>query len=105
MTRLNNHNLGNLNDDVAIPCYERAKLTPGIVHVGVGGFHRAHQAMYLDELMQQGLALDWGIVCACGLRRVDKRMQKRSPCRITFIPWWLSIQMASNAPPGYRQHG
>ncbi|MGP9665920.1 mannitol dehydrogenase family protein [Halomonas sp. AOP22-C1-8] len=75
MTRLNNHNLGNLNDDVAIPCYERAKLTPGIVHVGVGGFHRAHQAMYLDELMQQGLALDWGIV-GVGVMPGDKRMQQ-----------------------------
>ena len=31
---------------------------PGMVHVGVGGFHRAHQAMYHDRLMNQGAALD-----------------------------------------------
>ena len=39
-------------------------VTTGIVHFGVGGFHRAHQAMYLDRLMDTGEALDWGI---CGV--------------------------------------
>lgn len=62
MTQLNNHNLGNLSSDVATPGYDRNALTPGIVHIGVGGFHRAHQAMYVDALMNQGDALDWGIV-------------------------------------------
>ena len=38
-------------------------MSVGIVHFGVGGFHRAHQAMYVDSLMDQGKALDWGI---CG---------------------------------------
>lgn len=75
MTRLNNHNLGSLSVDVATPRYDRQKLTPGIVHIGVGGFHRAHQAMYLDALMNQGLALDWGIV-GVGVMPGDKRMQQ-----------------------------
>ena len=35
---------------VALPAYDRAKLTAGIVHIGVGNFHRAHQAVYLDDL-------------------------------------------------------
>ena len=39
-------------------------LRVGIVHFGVGGFHRAHQAMYLDRLMNEGKALDWAI---CGV--------------------------------------
>lgn len=43
------------------PSYDRAALRVGIVHIGVGGFHRAHQAMYLDALMSRGLALDWAI--------------------------------------------
>ena len=81
MTRLNNHNLGKLTDDVAKPNYvakpqyDRKTLTPGIVHIGVGGFHRAHQAMYLDTLMNQGEALDWGIV-GVGVMPGDKRMQQ-----------------------------
>ncbi|MGQ7260565.1 mannitol dehydrogenase family protein [Vreelandella sp. V005] len=75
MTRLNHHNLGNLTADVAVPHYDRNALTPGIVHIGVGGFHRAHQAMYLDMLMNQGEALDWGII-GVGVMPGDKRMQQ-----------------------------
>lgn len=44
------------------PGYDRAAITPGIVHFGVGGFHRAHQAAYLNALLAQGTAQDWGIV-------------------------------------------
>ena len=43
------------------------------MHFGVGGFHRAHQAMYLDTLMNHGKALDWGIT-GVGLLPGDKRM-------------------------------
>jgi fructuronate reductase/mannitol 2-dehydrogenase len=42
-----------------VPTYDRAALTPAIVHLGVGGFHRAHQAVYLDDLAQRGIT-DWG---------------------------------------------
>jgi mannitol 2-dehydrogenase len=45
----------------------------GIVHFGVGGFHRAHQAMYVDRLMNEGVALDWGI-CGVGVMPGDRRM-------------------------------
>jgi mannitol 2-dehydrogenase len=57
-------NLNALDDRVARPSYDRSRVSVGIVHFGVGGFHRAHQAMYLDRLMNRGLALDWGI---CGV--------------------------------------
>ncbi|QEH93446.1 mannitol dehydrogenase family protein [Dermacoccus abyssi] len=50
-----------LDGRVARPTYDRSKLTTGIVHFGVGGFHRAHEAMYLDRLMNEGDALDWAI--------------------------------------------
>jgi mannitol 2-dehydrogenase len=56
------------------PAYDRARVTPGVVHVGVGGFHRAHQAMYHDRLMNEGKALDWGI-CGVGLLPADRRMK------------------------------
>ena len=59
---------------VEAPRYARSDLTVGIVHIGVGGFHRSHQAMYLDRLMNQGLARDWAI-CGVGLLPGDARMR------------------------------
>jgi hypothetical protein len=43
-----------------VPAYDRDRVTAGVVHFGVGGFHRTHQAMYLDRLVNNGVALDWG---------------------------------------------
>jgi mannitol 2-dehydrogenase len=74
MIKLNNANLATLSADVARPTYDRSKLTTGIVHFGVGGFHRAHQAMYLDRLMNKGEALDWGIT-GVGVMPSDQRMR------------------------------
>jgi mannitol 2-dehydrogenase len=59
---------------IASPRYDRSKVRAGIVHFGVGGFHRAHEAVYLDELMNAGLALDWG-VCGIGLLPGDGAMR------------------------------
>jgi mannitol 2-dehydrogenase len=64
---------GTGSDHVALPRYDRERVTAGIVHFGVGGFHRAHQAMYLDALLNAGLANDWGI-CGVGLLPADRRM-------------------------------
>ena len=58
-----------------VPDYDRDLVTAGVVHVGVGGFHRAHQAMYHDQLMNQGTALDWGI-CGVGVMAADRRMKE-----------------------------
>jgi len=74
MIKLANANLAALPADVARPAYDRSKVTVGIVHFGVGGFHRAHQAMYLDRLMNGGEALDWGI-CGVGVMPSDRRMR------------------------------
>jgi mannitol 2-dehydrogenase len=59
---------------IEVPRYDRAELKVGIVHFGVGGFHRAHQAMYLDELMNRGLAHEWAI-CGMGVLPGDARMR------------------------------
>src|SRR5260370_8833197 len=63
------------SDRVALPAYDRNLVTPGVVDVGVGGFHRAHQAMYHDRLMNQGTALDWGI-CGVGVMAADQLMKQ-----------------------------
>ncbi len=53
--------------------YDRAAVTPSIVHFGVGGFHRAHEAMYLDRLLRAGRT-EWGI-CGVGVRPEDAAMR------------------------------
>ena len=68
---LSNATLAALPQEVRRPNYDRKKLTPGIVHIGLGNFHRAHQAWYLQQLMQQGLAQDWAIIGA-GVRPYDE---------------------------------
>src|SRR3954451_16650733 len=52
---------------VPVPSYDRGALRPAVVHIGVGGFHRAHQALYFDDLAELG-ELGWGVV-GVGLRR------------------------------------
>ena len=56
--------LSNLPAKVAAPKYDRAALKAGIVHFGVGNFHRSHQAVYLDDLFNSGVGHDWAIVGA-----------------------------------------
>jgi mannitol-1-phosphate/altronate dehydrogenase len=58
---------------VTVPTYDRTRLAPAIVHIGVGGFHRAHQAVYLDDLVARGITLDWG-EHGVGLLPADKAM-------------------------------
>ncbi|KUI27655.1 mannitol dehydrogenase [Mycobacterium sp. IS-1496] len=58
---------------IAKPTYARDEVTVGIVHFGVGGFHRAHQAMYVDALLEKGLASEWGI-CGVGVLPGDRKM-------------------------------
>src|SRR5436305_9994138 len=55
------------------PSYHRDEIGIGIVHFGVGGFHRAHQAMYVDRLLETGRASQWGI-CGVGVLPGDRKM-------------------------------
>lgn len=73
---LSNHTLTSLPEGIDRPAYDRAQLTPGIVHIGVGNFHRAHQAWYLHRLMQTGAAQDWAIIGA-GVRPYDAEMRRK----------------------------
>ncbi len=56
--------LSTLPDRVLVPSYARTDLSPGILHIGMGNFHRAHQAVYLDRLFNLGLDHDWAVVGA-----------------------------------------
>ncbi|WP_332719529.1 mannitol dehydrogenase family protein [Pelagibacterium mangrovi] len=66
--------LSTLPASVAVPRYRHENLSPGIVHFGVGNFHRAHQAVYLDDLFNLGRDHDWAIVGA-GVRQTDGEMK------------------------------
>src|SRR4051795_11611938 len=86
-TTLNAGSLRHLGAEVAVPTYDRERLTGGIVHFGVGGFHRAHQAMYLDSLMNDGEAMDWGIT-GVGVLDGDRRMAgvlRAQDCLYTLV--------------------
>lgn len=64
--------LAQLDPRIAVPAYDRSGLGRGIVHIGVGGFHRAHQAVYLDDLCARG-ERGWSIAGA-GVLPGDARM-------------------------------
>jgi mannitol 2-dehydrogenase len=85
MPKLNTAALRSLG--IPVPTYDRSRVSTGIVHFGVGGFHRAHQAMYVDALMEKGQGLDWGI-CGVGVMPSDARMKQimaEQDCLYTLV--------------------
>lgn len=73
MQRLNQNTLAQLAASVSVPQYDRSKTRAGIVHLGIGAFHRAHQAWYTETLLNKG-AGDWQIIGA-SLRSATVREQ------------------------------
>src|SRR5450830_1297628 len=69
--KLNKQTLAQASKQATLPAYDRAALLPGIVHLGLGAFHRAHQAVYTDTVLAAG-DLRWGIV-GVSLRQPDTR--------------------------------
>lgn len=69
MQRLSRASLASLPAEVSTPSYLDGDLTIGIVHFGVGNFHRAHQAMYVDRLLESGRGQEWAI---CGIGLLDR---------------------------------
>jgi len=71
--QLNQENLSQIRAKFSCPNYDRSELKTGIVHIGVGGFHRAHQAYYIHQLLKDPDVSDWGI-CGVGLREADRKI-------------------------------
>ena len=71
---LRNISLAALPSNIGVPRYDRQTVTDGIVHIGVGGFHRAHEAVYLDDLLNLGESKKWAI-CGVGIRPSDSAMR------------------------------
>ncbi|MDE2385607.1 MAG: mannitol dehydrogenase family protein [Alphaproteobacteria bacterium] len=74
MTKLSLANLPELGRKLRVPTYKRESLKPGILHFGVGNFHRAHLAVYLDDLFNKGLNQDWALVGA-GVMSFDEKVR------------------------------
>lgn len=84
---MNPTSLSKISNDVKLPAYDRNKIRSGIFHFGVGGFHRAHQALALDNLFSMGLAHNWGI-CGIGILPQDKMMRdvmEKQKCLYTLV--------------------
>jgi mannitol 2-dehydrogenase len=66
--------LASLPSHIDVPTYDRSQLKAGIVHIGVGGFHRSHQAAYLNELLKVPGSEQWGI-CGVGLLECNRNLR------------------------------
>jgi mannitol 2-dehydrogenase len=91
MTALSADDLEEIGSRIAVPSYDRRQVRSGIVHLGVGGFHRAHQAMYVDALIEaqgtDGDAGSWGIT-GVGLLAQDEAMaeaMRAQDCLYTLV--------------------
>ncbi|MGB0688515.1 MAG: hypothetical protein ACPGMX_10625, partial [Paracoccaceae bacterium] len=62
LVKLSNTTLDRISENVKKPHYDRTRLKAGILHIGLGNFHRAHQAWFLHQLMQAGEAMDWAVL-------------------------------------------
>ena len=74
MTTLSLTNLPEIGKKIPVPKYKRADLSAGILHFGVGNFHRAHLAVYLDDLFNKGLCLDWALI-GTGVMEFDEKIR------------------------------
>lgn len=84
MNRLSQKLLSDLPKDIILPAYDRAALKPGIVHLGIGAFHRAHQAFYTETVLNK-FGGDWGIV-GSSLRSASVRDQLAAQdCLYTLV--------------------
>lgn len=72
MIKLNTENLSLIPKEIPVPLYNRSEINTGIVHIGVGNFHRAHQAFYTEQILQSGNS-EWGI-CGVGIMERDLQM-------------------------------
>jgi mannitol 2-dehydrogenase len=88
-----------VNNDVTPVTYDRGTVTVGIVHFGVGNFHRSHQAMYLDQLLRHGKAFDWGI---CGIGVLPGDVAMRDALRAQDFEYTLVERRPDGSAPATR---
>jgi mannitol-1-phosphate/altronate dehydrogenase len=97
MTALNARTLSQLPPKVASPTYDRRQLKRGIAHFGVGNFHRAHQAFYIDRCLALPGQEDWGIV-GIGLSGGERGRQKAAQFHVQDCLYSLAIAPSHGEP-------
>lgn len=70
--KLNRATLRDLPEGILVPDYDPADVQPGVLHLGMGNFHRAHEGVYLDRIASNG-DLTWGTV-GVGFRAPDEAL-------------------------------
>ncbi|MFZ1179993.1 MAG: mannitol dehydrogenase family protein [Herbaspirillum sp.] len=78
--KLSNADIGNVGAAVTVPGYDRQRVTAGIAHIGVGNFHRAHAALYVDRCLHLPGQEAWGI-CGIGLGNSEAAVAKAAALR------------------------
>ncbi|MDT5243245.1 MAG: sorbose reductase [Mycobacterium sp.] len=96
MTELNEGTFSRLPSNVATPPYDRTRLKRGIAHFGVGNFHRAHQAFYIDRCLALPGQDDWGIV-GIGLSGGERGQKKADQFRSQDCLYSLTVAPAHGA--------
>lgn len=90
--------LARLGGTVAVPAYDRAALRGGIIHLGVGNFHRVHQAWYVDRCLHRPGNEAWGIV---GVGVTDgATARRRAPRPRPSVPRTTSTPSRNLLPTG-----
>jgi fructuronate reductase len=84
MKRLCQATLHQLPATVVLPRYERSSIGAGLLHIGVGAFHRAHQALYTDTVInEQGGS--WGIIGASLRSNTASEQLMPQDCLYTLV--------------------
>ncbi len=89
MERLDATTLNNLPPAIERPGYDRAQLRAGILHLGLGAFHRAHQAVYTEAVLKAGGG-DWGIIGVC--MRSDTVARQLRPQDLLYSVWSRGVK-------------
>ncbi len=85
-TRVSAETMGEVAKTAAVPLYKRSSLKAGILHFGVGNFHRSHQAIYLDDLFNIGEGHDFALVGA-GVREAEEQMRQK----LLVQDWYTTV--------------
>ncbi len=85
-THISAQTLNEVAKTAAVPNYQRSSLTAGILHFGVGNFHRSHQAVYLDDLFNTGEGHEFALVGA-GVREADEQMRQK----LLVQDWYTTV--------------
>src|SRR6185295_17313693 len=94
MNELRESTIAALPSNVARPAYDRTNLKRGIAHFGVGNFHRAHQAFYIDRCLALPDQSDWGIV-GIGLAGGERGRKKADQFRSQDCLYSLTVAPAT----------